>query len=528
MIRNIASLSLLLLIFLPITAFAAMPSLSFTINMSENVVVNTTGGTPTIALTVDNKPRVASYLTGTGTNALTFTYAPTVGDVDLDGITITSPYNIILNSGTIKDAAGNNASLSFTPPVTTGVKVNYPSLSMDFVYDADGRYTLNGNPRDTLSAFLTDAGGSFTRASIGTYFDSTGTLQTAAANTPRFDYDPVTHTAKGILIEENRTNLILYSEQIDNAAWVKGNIVVSANATTSPSGTTTAELMAANTVNSMHPTNITGITQTSGTVYTMSYFAKAGGISGIYSGISSVGAITVNLNTCSMISSDIGPIYSVTSVGNGWCRIIETYTSNGNLPYFILYNGGLTFAGDGISGVYIWGFQIEQGSFATSYIPTTTAAATRASDSLSIPVGSWYSPSSSWASVFQTNTQSTQSTIEGSGPCSTSASLPKLTKILQTVSLTRPCVGSIVSQSISPATSNSVIKAAFSYDTTSSSLSTNGLTAAAGSAAGSGPPTVYKIGGAEDGISEFINGYIQKIKYYPLRATDTQLQLMSQ
>ena len=50
-----------------------------------------------------------------------------------------------------------------------------------------------------------------TRASVGTYFDASGTIQTAPANTPRWDYDPVTHALRGLLIEEARTNLLLNS-----------------------------------------------------------------------------------------------------------------------------------------------------------------------------------------------------------------------------------------------------------------------------------------------------------------------------
>lgn len=51
----------------------------------------------------------------------------------------------------------------------------------------------------------------FTRASTATYFDATGTLQTAAANAPRWDYDPVTHVLRGMLVEEGRTNVLLNS-----------------------------------------------------------------------------------------------------------------------------------------------------------------------------------------------------------------------------------------------------------------------------------------------------------------------------
>jgi hypothetical protein len=72
---------------------------------------------------------------------------------------------------------------------------------MDFTNGAAGRYTLNGTVYNNLTSFPSATVGSFTRASVGTYYDAAGVLQTATSGTPRFDYDPTTHAAKGILVE---------------------------------------------------------------------------------------------------------------------------------------------------------------------------------------------------------------------------------------------------------------------------------------------------------------------------------------
>ncbi|MCD8566550.1 MAG: hypothetical protein LRY36_01285 [Alphaproteobacteria bacterium] len=190
----------------PCSSQAAAPSFRFTANMNEAVNVDTAGGTPSIPITVGDKPRSAVYTSGSGTAALTFTYTATPGDLDLDGIAVSSP--IALNGGGIADLAGNQiapADLAFAPaPTTTGVLISYPSLSMDFVND---KYTYNGSVYNSFSSFKTASNASFSNDTNGTYFDAAGTLhKTAVANTPRMDYDPVTHVAKGVLLEEQRTN----------------------------------------------------------------------------------------------------------------------------------------------------------------------------------------------------------------------------------------------------------------------------------------------------------------------------------
>lgn len=127
----------------------AATSVPFTINMSESVNVT---GNPRISVDVGGQARYATYSAGTGTSALTFTYTMQPGDLDLDGVSLSSP--IDLNGGTIKDLNGNDAALTFTVPNTSNVKINYPSLGMDFVADADGRYTLNGTVYNDLSSFF--------------------------------------------------------------------------------------------------------------------------------------------------------------------------------------------------------------------------------------------------------------------------------------------------------------------------------------------------------------------------------------
>ena len=133
---------------------AAAPNVDFTVNMSEAVSVSGCPTTcPRIEVNVGGQARYAEYFSGSGTSSLTFRYMPTVGDIDLDGVFL-SP-TVDLNDGLISDLNGNAvASLNFIVPDTSGVKIDYPSLSMDFTHGVSGRYTIEGSVYNDFSSFL--------------------------------------------------------------------------------------------------------------------------------------------------------------------------------------------------------------------------------------------------------------------------------------------------------------------------------------------------------------------------------------
>ncbi len=224
----------------------------------------------------------------------------------------------------------------------------------------------------------------FTRASSATYVDRYGVLKTAAADTPRF-------TADGQLLEGTSTNLLTYSEQFDNAAWTKLRSMIPANTTetTDPYGTNLADKLIEDTTAMNTHLASQLYSYTTGTTYTFSVYAKAGsrcqialrfGDSGLAAGF--------DLSSGTVLSISSGITAKISALSNGWYRVSATETAVNNGSYAsqiqLMVSGATSYTGDGTSGLYIFGAQLEAMPFATSYIPTTATAVTRIADSISL------------------------------------------------------------------------------------------------------------------------------------------------
>ena len=236
---------------------------------------------------------------------------------------------------------------------------------------------------------ITDSGGSFTRSTTATYFDADGVLQTAAINVPRIGYDPSTHAHTGLILEGAATNLLRYSEQFDNAVNGNWQGSITPNVTTAPDGMATADKFVENSTTNSHSTNYS-IAVTSGVTYAFSAFVKAAERTkaiialGVNNGAFAGAAVVVDL-TLGTVSIGYGtPVsYGVTSCGSGWYRVYVCATAIATVsgvPYVGAYTTAENYAGNGTSGIYVWGAQLEVGSTATSYIPTVAAQVTRAAD----------------------------------------------------------------------------------------------------------------------------------------------------
>jgi hypothetical protein len=233
----------------------------------------------------------------------------------------------------------------------------------------------------------------FTRASSGVFLGSNGLLQSALTNIPRFDYGLPANTIPGYLSEAQATNLLLRSEEFDNASWTKANLTVSANAIAAPDGLSTADKLipsAASTVGRAYQL-FTGVI---GTTYILSVYGKAGEFNTcrlyVDDNASNVVSVSYNLTTkaVSTALTVTGGNWTAASstivdLGNGWVRVSLTFTATAVAPQrAILW---CQDTGDGTSGIYLWGAQLEAGSTPTSYIPTTSGPIVRGLDLLTYP-----------------------------------------------------------------------------------------------------------------------------------------------
>ena len=228
-------------------------------------------------------------------------------------------------------------------------------------------------------------------------------LTTNRLNVPRIDY---TTGQPAILVEPQRTNLSLQSEDFTNG-WAQEGISVLSNTQTSPDGALTADSIFELGTNDVHRTyRTTAITVTANAIYTASFFVKKSNIRYVRLVLTQQGPTTIwagaqfDLDTQTFTNQvgTGGGVFSSASITpfiNGWYRISVSGSIPGTrmFPVLVLSNGATMlntdtggcpiYFGNVNNSLYVWGGQLELGSGITSYIPTTTSTVTRNADIIS-------------------------------------------------------------------------------------------------------------------------------------------------
>ena len=333
----------------------------------------------------------------------------------------TTPYaNVNIGNGTVGNSAGLAAGTSLRieafsngwyrcsiSVVATTTTTTSNNITIGFTNNTNVTTRLPSYAGSTANKVLA-AMGQFQQGTVATTYLPT---TTAAVYAPRFDHDPVTLACKGLLIEESRTNAALYSGAlVIGTGWT-------ATASTStvdglgPDGNNAYEIAETAAAGSHSLINTGGVGATaatsvvSGTTYTGSIFVKkvAGSIDWVQLTFSVVGFGStqyVNFNIGAGTVGNFAGLASGTSpriesYGNGWyrCSISATATattsaSSNVFAAFADNTNGITrlpsYVGSTANKVLAAMCQFEAGSFATSYIPTTTASAIRSADVCSI------------------------------------------------------------------------------------------------------------------------------------------------
>jgi hypothetical protein len=367
-------------------------------------------------------------------------------------------------------------------------------------------------------------------------------LLSAANNVARFDHNPVTGESLGLLIEEQRTNLVLRSEEFDNASWSKTNSSITANTIIAPDGTLTGDKHIPNSgatigVGASSTRVYQNPSLVSGTAYVLTLYAKAAEYDQLQLAVittpSSSAAFSLTAGT---VVSGTGA--TITAVGNGWYRCSLPFTADitGGQQIRLSAFSSTVSTGDGFSGIFIWGAQVEAGAFPTSYIPTVASQVTRSADAASMTganFSSWFgnpNENTFYAEASKPQTNNANATLlEGADvkglTISTDGAGNKPRALVRQ--------GSSRYDSIATAavfSANAVLKIAVGTSSGGSAAVFNGsVVSSVTPPAQSDWGDALRIGSRTLSGSpiNFWNGHIRKLAYYPKRITNDQLQGMT-
>jgi hypothetical protein len=356
----------------------------------------------------------------------------------------------------------------------------------------------------------------FTRASTAYRYNSTGVLTEAASGAPRIDYDPSTLDVRGLLVEEERTNLLTYSNDASNAAWaLLTSASKTANYATSPDGTSNANRAVFTTAVGDGVHNLYTTASGAGVTYTFSVWLKSN------NGSSQLVRLK---NTHAAVLDNFLEVTVTTS----WQRFSLTVTNGGSAGSGQF--GGIVNATDGVAkDILFFGGQLEIGAFATSYIPTTAATVTRIVDAVSLATTAF-------------NHSATAGTLYSKFSPMNIAAIRRVMQIDDGTANERIVIGTNASAAgmlhvvdggadqTAPLTSGTAVastveRMAASWAANDFALSFDGGAAATDTSGTLPTVTTLRLGSGPSS-AEVINGWIEEVMHLPIAKSDADLALI--
>jgi hypothetical protein len=393
---------------------------------------------------------------------------------------------------------------------------------------------------DTLDPRIT-----FSRTTTGTRFNSAGTLESVAIDGPRFDYDPVTLAARGLLIEEQRTNSIRNNTGVGAVAGTPGTLPTNWTSQ-SVGGVALTEVVGSGVEDGIayvdvRYTGTTSSTATGGILVEASNVTAASNgqtwahaayvrlIAGSLSGLSSVNMTVFGRSAAGTLLEQTNTAFTPTNALLRTQRYVATRTLNNALVAFVQPRVTLApVSGAAIDITLRIGLpQLELGAFSTSVITTTAAAATRTADVASMTgtnFSDWYNQSEGTVYSESAVSQSGIGSITAALSDGTASNRIQIQRTAgnnyQDLIVTAGATQSSVS--VSGVTANIVAKVASAYAANNFQMAANG---ALGTQDTSGTvPVVDRLEFGQRASAVFLNGYIRRIAFYPRRLSNDQLR----
>ena len=407
---------------------------------------------------------------------------------------------------------------AYSPTATERV---LPRLALDFT-------TGVLDPRITVTRALNTA----------TAIGSNGFIAAVNANLPRFDFDPVTQVCKGLLIEEARTNLQFYSE--DFSSWLTlSNATAPTVSFRNPANGSTVSKLTENTATAGHLVGSGNLTVASGATVTLSVYAKPAGRNwiAVYDSRSTTGKYFDVANGViggNLVGAPVSASISPGPDGYYRCSITVTVPSTIVTPQVWLAsaNGTFNYQGDGTSGAYLYGFQTEVGTFATSYIPNLAlGSTTRNADVVSMTganFSDWFNASEGtfMAYVASLGVYNFNSLIDANNGTT-------LNRIGIRYNSATVASGIIIDNNVqqgpvNPAAPNAAAsKFVLAYKANSFAAAYRGSAVATDTSGTVPSVSRLDIGNLLGTANTQLNGWFLQLSYYPLRVTNSEVQAFS-